>query len=572
MTIPYALTNSYLWEDVTRAWIVPQLSTLSNHNHAQTLPILHSYDSNPRMYTQTSDNNNPHSYSNTYSHPFSQTMHLHKHSNSTKHGNDNGARRAKSYGRADDFGFQFNTSKPTSEIDLVHRKIQNHYCKPNTVMEKNNLDAEGTTLIGLNSTYDYMLGNIYDNHIPNEYEYHMNYPNKFNEQTKLFSMNIDEVRNNIPVAKENGRSWCNILEPSRIESLQRRTIQDPYVSYSNGQESQIFLSHYPPGSVLPGNVINNNQTQTMHERMCLPIQNVYPDLNKTINSNFPVNHITTIHNHNHRHNHIHKNHESPKKSNPENVSMTRKSNRDKNRVDQELGGDACINTIVCATSTPYQLHNSPQQLISNQRGETYLNYTEVNNFPYWMNYSKFPNGDHQAEFLPISPMKSSQNKVIWQQNYNHSGTPEKSNNKRKIPSNSPLDYRDKSNTKHLILRQISDRGPANQRNISPARRGNSLVEKSTAHETFCDSHKPIETLKSKYEETTKFIRRQSPKQRASKRDSFETIRKGSESTPNIDNLRGNPPSPNFEAWASSRAVFVMPPSRFMDEPAYSSTF
>ena len=48
--------------------------------------------------------------------------------------------------------------------------------------------------------------------------------------------------------------------------------------------------------------------------------------------------------------------------------------------------------------------------------------------------------------------------------------------------------------------------------------------------------------------------------------------KGYESTPNMENIGDDTPFPNFDAWAGSRAVFVMPPSRFMDEPSYSTTF
>ena len=51
----------------------------------------------------------------------------------------------------------------------------------------------------------------------------------------------------------------------------------------------------------------------------------------------------------------------------------------------------------------------------------------------------------------------------------------------------------------------------------------------------------------------------------------EDDNKCSESITNIEDLRENTRSPSFQAWSSSRAVFVMPPSRFMDEPSYNST-
>ena len=524
------------------------------------------------MYSHTNDYNNPNTYSHTYSHPLSQTLCHPNRSNIPKTSNNNN-KRAKSFGRADDFGFQFSSSKPSSEYDLLHNRKQNHYSKPGKPNEGKMYYEDGNTSshYSMNCNYDNMfVGNIYDNHIPNEYEYHMNYTRKLEGQNQNRQISLD-ISRHVPFSKQNGGSWNNVLETNHCESLNTRISKKPFVSYSNGPQGQIYFSNFPPNETDPNSVVN---PLAMQAGLCLPLNSVYPDQPQILNPNIPVNHITTIHNHshNHRHSHIYHNHDSPRhKIFEEVVTNSRRSSKEYSRRDNKFEVQPNEKSKV----NNFHYKNNDLILLKTDTTKDFdvdncINFNISNSHILTTDQYMFRK-ETTTDFKPISPKISNRTNCVLVGNSSINPEEVNVNTRRNNFSHSVVKSETSpKTTNQFVLRESDEVTNSCTSPITISQKKEVSTSKKEA--IFIPLEKRIETLECKYPGNKRILRRASPKQRGITKESMEAKRKGSESTPNMDNLHDSLPSPNFEAWASSRAVFVMPPSRFMDEPAYSSTF
>ena len=555
ISIHYLPPLSYLWEDVTRAWIVPQISSLSS-NHAQTLPILHSYDStNTRLYSghpsilsQT--------YAHTYSHPFSQTLIPGATSFPNPPTKNYKSRRAKSYGRTDDFGFHFSAEKPFGERNFA--KSQENcvmYDKiPKNDYSQDMMSTEQAVLAESYNNYDNtFLGNIYDNHIPNEYEYHMNYP------VKRCDKIVNKEINNIQHSKHNGR-------PANSITRNNETAVKPPHNFTSEQHREIYYTSYP---VKNAQVLANNLPPLAHDTWFEP-RKTYQSSNHASMQNIPVQQILPDI-YSQTHNHIYQNHQLPRHDSKDHGAYEARKNFRHVQKSEEVYKSPSVKPPVRQHSSPASYHsvNPYSKPISINKYDEKESYSETREHILNKNIPPqcCPSPNY---FKPISPKKRSVNccRTDIQHQNSRKSTPVKQLSTEKS-RNSPSRKDPHCNTRNEIKITGSSEAARRMAHSLDVPSDSEYPDVVTVS-TNGPKKKPPQKLEMKRMDDSKII---SPRNfRSSHSKETPPNPKGFESTPNMENLRDGIPSPNFEAWASSRAVFVMPPSRFMDEPAYSSTF